>query len=95
MTGLGWALFGLTGLGAGFFARSEYEKKHFVTETFELTSEKLREEERNFVFLSDLHNNQFGKNQEKLLRAIEAGRGADRRRYDGVQTGKAGSGTVS
>lgn len=39
MTGLGWALFGLTGLGAGFFARSEYEKKHFVTETFELTSE--------------------------------------------------------
>ena len=71
MTGLGWALFGLTGLGAGFFARSEYEKKHFVTETFELTSEKLREEERNFVFLSDLHNNQFGKNQEKLLRAIE------------------------
>ena len=29
------ALFGLAGLGAGFFARSEYEKKHFVTETFE------------------------------------------------------------
>lgn len=74
MTGLGWALFGLTGLGAGFFARSEYEKKHFVTETFELTSEKLRKPERNFVFLSDLHNNQFGKNQEKLLRAIEKAR---------------------
>lgn len=74
MTGLGWALFGLAGLGAGFFARSEYEKKHFVTETFELTSEKLRKPERNFVFLSDLHNNQFGKNQEKLLRAIEKAR---------------------
>ena len=71
MTGLGWAFLGLAGLGAGFFARSEYEKKHFVTETFELTSEKLKAPERNFVFLSDLHNNQFGKNQEKLLRAIE------------------------
>ena len=33
MTGLGMGLFGLTGLGAGFLARSEYEKKHFVTET--------------------------------------------------------------
>lgn len=70
MTGLGWALLGLAGLGAGFFARSEYEKKHFVTETFELMSEKLREPERNFVFLSDLHNNQFGEHQEILLQAI-------------------------
>lgn len=71
MTGLEWAFFGLAGLGAGFFARSEYEKKHFVTESFELMSEKLREPERNFVFLSDLHNNQFGANQEKLLEAID------------------------
>ena len=51
MTGLGWALFGLTGLGAGFFARSEYEKKHFVTETFELTSEIGRASCRERVYV--------------------------------------------
>ena len=38
--------------GGGSFARSEYEKRHFVTETFEISSDKLKTPERNLVFLS-------------------------------------------
>lgn len=56
---------------AGFFLRSEYEKRHFVTEKFVICSPKLEKEEVNFVFLSDLHNNTFGRNHEKLLSQID------------------------
>lgn len=50
---------------------SAYERKNFVTDVYELTSEKVTRERR-FVFLSDLHDNCFGRDQGKLLEAIFA-----------------------
>lgn len=41
----------------------------FVTVTYSLTSRKVRKPYR-FVMLSDLHNKQFGKDNEKLLKKI-------------------------
>ncbi len=49
--------------------RSAYERNNFVTDLYELTSEKVTRE-RTFVFLSDLHDNCFGKGQKRLLDAI-------------------------
>lgn len=61
------------GLGAGLLARSRYERSHFVTERFRVQTEKLPEGmTRNLVFLSDLHDNTFGPENEKLLEAIFA-----------------------
>lgn len=68
---LGAGLAGLAGIGAGLFFRSEYEKSHFVTERFRITSKKIRDGERNFVFLTDLHNKEFGRENELLLREID------------------------
>lgn len=71
----------LAGTGAGLLIRSEYEKSHFVTERYVIASEKLRDEKRNFVFLSDLHNNRLGADNERLLAEI------DRIRPDAVLIG--------
>lgn len=66
---------------AGLLLRSEYEKKHFVIDTYTIETEKLEQKELQFVFLSDLHNNTFGRNNEKLIKAI------DRIHPDGVLIG--------
>lgn len=63
-------LTGLAAVGAGLLCRSEYEKKHFVTERFYIRSEKIQDGERNLVFLTDLHNNEFGSENETLLKEI-------------------------
>jgi len=60
--------------------RSAYERKHFVTDVYELESEKISGE-KTFVFLSDLHDNWFGRGQEQLFKAI------DRARPDAVLIG--------
>lgn len=52
-------------------ARSEYERKALAVETVEITSEKIKSSRR-FVFLSDLHSNEFGRDNEKLLAAIDS-----------------------
>ena len=62
----------LTAAAAGLAVRSEYEKKHFVTERYRITSDKIKGGEYNFVFLSDLHNNEFGPGNRALLEAIDA-----------------------
>lgn len=55
---------------AGLAIRSRYERSIFVSDVYELGSKKLKKD-RTFVFLSDLHDNQFGRNQRWLLAAIE------------------------
>lgn len=55
---------------AACWLESSWERKHFVTETYELSSPKIREE-TTFVFLSDLHDNCFGPGQKTLLTEID------------------------
>ena len=52
-------------------ARSGYERKHFRVETYTIETDKIRKKERNLVFLSDLHSNHFGLENEELLTAID------------------------
>ncbi len=61
----------MTAVCAGLYlcVRSVYERHVFETDTYELYSDKLRTD-RTLVFLSDLHNNRFGKGQSRLLAAI-------------------------
>ena len=64
----------IIGLGAvgsiSLLLRSFYERKNFKTVQYNISSEKI-ESEKKIVFLTDLHNNSFGKNNEKLFSAIE------------------------
>lgn len=58
---------------AGLLLRSEYEKKHFVTDRYEIESPKLPEDVTfRYVFLSDLHDNVYGRDNEPLVEAIRA-----------------------
>jgi len=54
-------------------AESEYEKKHFETVTYRLRTDKLdaQWDGVRLVFLSDLHDNCFGADNEKLKSAIK------------------------
>ncbi len=55
------------------FIESEYEKKHFETVTYTLQTDKLGPlwDGVRLVFLSDLHENYFGADNQKLKQAIE------------------------
>ena len=55
--------------GAACLARSEYEKKHLSVEVTEIISDKLKQD-RDLVFLSDLHNNEFGHGNQDLVEAV-------------------------
>lgn len=58
---------------AGLLLRSEYEKKHFVTDQYEIESPKLPDGAAfRCVFLSDLHDNVYGTDNEPLVAAIRA-----------------------
>ncbi len=48
-----------------------YDSNRFYKVTYEITSEHIDKDFR-FVFLSDLHNKQYGPDNEKLLAAIDA-----------------------
>lgn len=59
------------GLAAIGLARSRYERRHFVVERTMIRSPKIKQIHR-IVFLSDLHDNEFGKGNQALLEAIRA-----------------------
>lgn len=54
---------------AGAAARSRYERDCFVVEETELVSPKIKKQ-RTAVFLSDLHDKEFGAGNERLLKAL-------------------------
>lgn len=58
------------GAAAGL-ARSQYERDRFTVERTVIRSAKIRAPRR-LVFLSDLHDKEFGDGNRKLLRAIRA-----------------------
>lgn len=66
---------GLMALGAVaagvFFLRSEYERDCLVTDRYVIRSPKIKSGKTTVVFLTDLHDKEFGKNNERLIRAIE------------------------
>lgn len=66
-----WLKAGAVAGAAGLvcLVRSEYEKKKLSTEEYVITSDKIHRD-KTFVFLSDLHNNEFGTANVGLLAAI-------------------------
>lgn len=60
-------------LGAGLLARSQYERNHFSVERTTIHSEKIKEK-RTCLFLTDLHDKEFGPDNRLLLEAAAAGR---------------------
>lgn len=57
-------------VAAGGLWRSQYERQHFVTETFTIRSAKVKQE-TTLVFLTDLHNQVFGDANALLLQEID------------------------
>lgn len=55
--------------GCACVLRSEYEKKHFSVEEAVVMSDKILSD-RIVVFLSDLHNNEFGSDNQRLIEAM-------------------------
>lgn len=56
--------------GIAAFVRSEYERDQLVTDYYEIHSPKIKESGKRIVFLTDLHDKEFGKDHERLLHAI-------------------------
>lgn len=54
---------------AGGLMRSHYERNHFVVEETRIASPKIRQE-KVLVFLSDLHDKEFGRDNRQLLDSI-------------------------
>lgn len=58
-------------VAAAGLIRSGYERRHFVTEEITIGSEKIRNP-RTLVFLTDLHDKEFGDGNEQLLMSIQS-----------------------
>lgn len=56
--------------GAGCLARSRYERDCLVTEGYRIASEKIHGQGKTIVFLTDLHNKEFGEENSRLLETV-------------------------
>lgn len=56
-------------LAAGGLIRSQYERDHFVVEEIRISSPKIKQA-RNLIFLTDLHDKEFGAGNCRLLDEI-------------------------
>ncbi|MGP1349257.1 MAG: metallophosphoesterase [Stomatobaculum sp.] len=63
---------GCAALAAAVLLESRRERRTLTTAAYTLRSRKLRGEEKTFVFLSDLHDWQFGEENRGLLQKIKA-----------------------
>lgn len=70
MTGAAWIAAGVAAAAAAGLWRSWYERRHFVTETVTIRSDKV-EKETKLIFLTDLHNQVFGEANQPLLEEID------------------------
>lgn len=57
--------------GAGCLARSRYERDCLVTEKYRIASEKIHGQGKTIVFLTDLHNKEFGEENSRLLETVQ------------------------
>lgn len=71
---------GTAAAGLGCLLRSEYEKNHFVTEEMVISSSKIHRE-KTLIFITDVHDKEFGSANAKLFEAIR------RVRPDGILIG--------
>lgn len=69
-----WLMASAAAAGGLFLLRSEYERGCLVTDEYVIRSPKLRGEGKTFVFLTDLHDKEFGKGNKVLLEAIRKAR---------------------
>ena len=60
--------------GGLFFMRSEYERDQLVTDYFTIHSPKIQGAGKRLVFLTDLHDKEFGPDNRRLLDAIHEAR---------------------
>ena len=70
---MGTAVFlaaGVMAFGAGCLARSRYERDCLVTEKYRIVSEKIHGQGKTIVFLTDLHNKEFGEENSRLLETV-------------------------
>ena len=56
--------------GVGCLARSRYERDCLVTEEYWIASEKIHGQGKAIVFLTDLHNKEFGEENSRLLETV-------------------------
>ena len=56
--------------GAGYLARSRHERDCLVTEEYRIASEKIHGQGKTIVFLTDLHNKEFGEENSRLLETV-------------------------
>lgn len=57
-------------LAALLLFRSQYERNSLSVEQYTVNSPKVKGGPKTFVFLTDLHNKEFGKGNERLLSAV-------------------------
>jgi len=63
---------GSLAVGAGCLVRSRYERDCLVTEESRIVSPKIRGNGKTVVFLTDLHNKEFGEHNDRLLSAVRS-----------------------